>query len=70
MKYRILSNEIEKNERKMGKSMSTAKQINRSTVIKVAKESPELQPNQQTIRRGNKILRIKFKRLSNKFLLL
>lgn len=36
----------------MGKSMSTAKQVNRSTVVKVATESTQPKPNQQTICRG------------------
>lgn len=38
----------------MGKSMSTAKQINQNVITKVAKEATvDLPPNQQIVRTGN-----------------
>lgn len=38
----------------MGKSMSTARQINQNVITKVAKQATaDLQPNQQIIRTGN-----------------
>lgn len=55
----------------MGKSMSTAKQINRTPIASAAKESiAQQKPNQQTVRKGKNQFKSEFSFVENVLILM